>query len=171
MNSDTVTRANFLAGLLMSVSGVAAIIWLIPTYVIGAVADTGELAPGFMPRVAAWSMIVFGLIVTVSNLLVIVTGAPAAVEESEENEQLVFGRNEIVNACVLIAASTVYVTALTLLGFVVPTALILAFSAWFAGFRRPVPLVCFAVAFPLLLEQLLWHVLKIPLPDFPLVHF
>jgi hypothetical protein len=171
MNSDTVTKANFLAGLFISALGVAAIVWLIPAHVAGATADNGKLTPGFMPRVAAWSMVAFGLAVAVSNLRVIVTGVLAVAEESEENEELVFGRTEIVNAFILIVLSALYVAGLICLGFLVPTALVLGFTAYFAGFRRPVPLAGFAITFPLLLEQLLWHVLKIPLPDFPLVHF
>ncbi|WP_346900231.1 tripartite tricarboxylate transporter TctB family protein [uncultured Roseibium sp.] len=171
MKHATVTTANLWVGLSLAAFGVAAVFWMIPTYVTGAVADTGQLTPGFMPRVAAWSMVVFGLIVAVSNLHVILTDARATAEESEENEELVFGRNEIVNTVILVLMAAAYVASLTFFGFMVPTVLVLGVTAYFAGYRRPLGLIGFSIGLPLLLEQLLWHVLNIPLPDFPLVNF
>ena len=171
MQDRSVTVANFCAGLGMTVLGVLALTWLIPTHVTGADSASGDLTPGFMPRVGAWSMIVFGAVVALSALHVILGKKKAVAEESQENETLVFGRPEIVNTILLSVLAAIYVMAFRALGFVIPSAAILGISIYFAGYRRWTVLVIVSIGIPVLLKYLLWHVLKIPLPQFPLINF
>ena len=95
----------------------------------------------------------------------------ARAEESEENEPLAFGRTEAVNSLLLTLLGAIYVFLLSLLGFVIPSTILLIFLIYLTGYRRKIVLLLVAGAFPLTLELLLWHILKVPLPQFPLISF
>jgi hypothetical protein len=151
--------------------GLVAITWLVPEYVVGANSDRGGVTPGFMPRVAAWCMIVLGGIVALNAFRVVLGKIPAVAEESEENETLVFGRNEIVDSFIIAVLSTAYVLGLVKLGFLIPSAIILGLIMYCTGYRKIIPLIAISIGFPALLEYLLWYVLKVPLPQFPLIIF
>ena len=171
IQDKTVTIANLCAGLGLAMLGALAIIWLIPGYVTGANNTSGDITPGFMPRVGAWSMIAFGAVVAFSAFYTILGKQEAAVQESEENETLVFGRPEMVNTVILSILAAIYVFSLSNAGFIVPSAVILGISIYFAGYRRWSVLIVISIGMPVLFEYLLWHALKIPLPQFPLINF
>lgn len=171
MATDAVTKSTFLSGIALALFGIVAVAWLIPVHVVGANSDSGGVTPGFMPRVAAWSMIVLGGVVSLNALCVILGKIPVVAEESEENEILRFGRNEIVDSFLIAVLSTIYVYGLVKLGFIVPSAIILGVIMYCTGYRKILPLIAIAIGFPALLEYLLWYVLKVPLPQFPLIVF
>jgi hypothetical protein len=165
------TTANFWAGIFMTLAAIIALVWLIPEFVSGANDSSKNLTPGFMPRVAAWCMLILGALVALDAWRVLAGKTTAIVEESEENEDLSFGRAEIVNTLIVLVGSAIYVAGLSLLGFVLPSTILLIFLIYLTGYRRKLVLVIVAIAFPLTLELLLWHILKVPLPQFPLVNF
>lgn len=169
--SDTVTKSTFVSGAVLAALGLLAISWLIPEKVVGANNDHGGLTPGFMPRVAAWCMVVLGGIVALNALRVMLGKLPLIAEESEENETLGFGRNEVVDAIIIAVLSAVYVIGLVKLGFLIPSAIILGVVSSCTGYRKVIPLFIISIGFPALLEYLLWYVLKVPLPQFPLIVF
>ena len=169
--SRTPAVANLWAGVICAALGALALLWLIPEFVTGANHASQSLTPGFMPRVGAWCLVLFGVSVAIGASLTIWGHHPPVAEESEENETLSFGRHEIINAALIAILSTLYVYALSLLGFFVPSALMLACLIYLTGYRNKLVLLLIAVAFPLILELLLWHLLKVPLPQFPLVSF
>lgn len=171
MATDTVTKSTLVSGAILAVFGLAAILWLIPAHVAGANADNGGVTPGFMPRVAAWSMIVLGGGVALNALRVGLGRIPVIAQESEENETLQFGRNEIEDSLIIAALATLYVVGLVKLGFLVPSAILLGIAMYCTGYRRLLPIVGISIGFPALLEYLLWYVLKVPLPQFPLIVF
>jgi hypothetical protein len=96
---------------------------------------------------------------------------PGIAQESEENETLQFGRNEIEDSLIIAALATLYVVGLVKLGFLVPSAILLGIAMYCTGYRRLLPIVGISIGFPALLEYLLWYVLKVPLPQFPLIVF
>ena len=171
MKIETVTVSTCISGIVLALLGVVAVVWLIPMHVVGADGGRGGLTPGFMPRVAAWSMIVLGGIVFLNSLRVHMGQIPAVTEESEENETLVFGVHEVVNTLIIGVMSAVYVFGLIKVGFLAPSAIILGLTMYLTGYRKILPLVVISIGFPALLEFLLWHVLKVPLPQFPLIGF
>ncbi len=171
MTSDTVTKYTFASGVVVALVGLLAITWLIPEHVVGANSDRGGVTPGFMPRVAAWCMIVLGGIVALNAFRAILGKTPTVAEESEENETLIFGRNEIVDSLIIAVLSTIYVFGLVKLGFLIPSAIILAGIMYCTGYRKIIPLIAISIGFPAVLEYLLWYVLKVPLPQFPLIVF
>lgn len=171
MATDTVTKSTLASGVVLALLGLMAVFWLIPEFVVGANSSNGGITPGFMPRVAAWSMVALGTIVALNAFRVMLGQVPAVAEESEENETLAFGRNEVVDSLVVVVLSAIYVFGLVTLGFLVPSVILLAVIMYCTGYRKIIPLLVTAVAFPALLEFLLWQVLKVPLPQFPLINF
>jgi hypothetical protein len=167
----SLTVANIWAGIITATLGATALFWLIPEYVAGATDVSRGLTPGFMPRVAAWCMIIFGVLVASSALRVALGKRVAVAEESEENETLCFGRIEIKNSAVIAVLAAIYVFALSLLGFLVPSIILLAFLIYLTGYRNKIAVPVIAIAVPLILELLLWHILQVPLPQFPLINF
>ena len=170
MMSDTVAKSTFASGVVVALLGLLAVVWLIPEHVAGAQSDRG-VTPGFMPRVAAWCMIGIGAIVALNAFRVVIGHLPQTAEDSEENETLAFGRNEIVDALTIAALATIYVFGMVKLGFLIPSMIILAVIMYATGYRKPLPLIAISIGFPALLEYLLWFVLKVPLPQFPLINF
>ncbi|OED50507.1 hypothetical protein AB838_01950 [Rhodobacteraceae bacterium (ex Bugula neritina AB1)] len=124
-----------------------------------------------MPRVAAWCMVVIGCVVAMNAFRVILGKIPAIAEESEENEILAFGRNEVTDSIIIMLLSAAYVFGLIKLGFLVPSAIIIGAVMYCTGYRKIIPLVAISIGFPALLEFLLWNVLNVPLPEFPLINF
>lgn len=171
MTSATVTKSTLASGVVLALLGLTAIFWLIPGFVVGANSSNGGITPGFMPRVAAWSMVTLGGIVALNAFRVMLGQIPPVAEESEENEKLAFGRNEVVDSLVIVVLSAIYVFGLMKFGFLIPSAILLAVIMYCTGYRKIIPLLMTAVAFPALLEFLLWQVLKVPLPQFPLINF
>lgn len=169
--SGTPTLANLWAGVICAALGALALLWLIPEFVTGANDTSKSLTPGFMPRVGAWCLVLLGVSVAVDAVRVMLGRQTAVSEESEENEALSFGREEIINSALIAVLSALYVYALSLLGFLVPSALALAFLIYLTGYRNKLVLLLIAVAFPLILELMLWHLLQVPLPQFPLINF
>jgi len=165
------TVANFWAGIIIAVTAIIALVWIIPEFVSGANDSSKNLTPGFMPRVAAWCMLILGALVALDAWRVLAGKTTAIAEESEENEDLSFGRTEIVNTMIVLIGSAIYVLGLSLLGFVLPSTILLIFLIYLTGYRHKRSLVIIAITFPLSLELLLWHILKVPLPQFPLVNF
>jgi hypothetical protein len=165
------TAANFWAGMVTAVTAIIALMWLIPEFVSGANDTSKNLTPGFMPRVAAWCMLILGVLVAFDAWRVMSGKTNAIAEESEENENLSFGRTEIVNTLIVVVGSAIYVAGLSFLGFILPSTILLIFLIYLTGYRRKLILVTIAIIFPLTLELLLWHILKVPLPQFPLVNF
>ena len=165
------SRANFWAGFVTATLGAIALLWLIPEFVTGSNDTSKDLTPGFMPRVAAWSMVLLGASIALSAVRVIWGNQQEITEESEENEALAFGHTEIVNSLLLALLGAIYVFGLSLLGFVIPSTILLIFLIYLTGYRRKIVLLLVAGIFPLTLELLLWHVLKVPLPQFPLISF
>lgn len=170
-DAGSTIRANFWAGFVTAALGALALFWLIPEFVTGSNDTSKDLTPGFMPRVAAWCMVLLGASVALSAVRVIWGNQQAIAEESEENEALAFGRSEVVNSLLLALLGAIYVYALSLLGFVIPSTILLIFLIYLTGYRRKTVLLLVAAIFPLTLELLLWHILKVPLPQFPLISF
>ena len=160
------TTVNLISGLSLIAIGLFAIFWLIPSYVSVEDGMSTGLSPAFLPKLAAAAMALLGLSIVVSSArhLSSMDGGPQ--EESEENEELAFGRPEIVNLCLLAVVSVVFMLLFVYGGFVASCALLLAFAMYATGVRNVIPLVAIAVCFPVLLEQILWHALVIPLPSF-----
>ncbi len=165
------TTANLYSGVIVALLGVIALFWLIPEFVTGANDTSKNLTPGFMPRVAAWCMILFGVSVALAAARVMFGKEKAIVEESEENEELSYGRTEVINTLVLVILSAIYVSALSYLGFIIPSTILLVFLIYLTGYRNKFVLVLVAISVPISLELLLWHILKVPLPQFPLINF
>ena len=157
------TKVNLISGLSLIAIGLFAIFWLIPSYVSVEGGMSAGLSPAFLPKLAAAAMALLGLSITVSSArrLSSMDGGPR-----EESEELAFGRSEIVNLCLLAVVSVVFMLLFVYGGFVASCALLLAFAMYATGFRKVIPLVAIAVCFPVLLEQVLWHALVIPLPSF-----
>lgn len=163
----TIVRANLWAGVFLVVAGLSAILWLIPAFVTGADAESLDITPGFMPRVAAVSMCLLGVVIAASALWDLAHGAIEgdSREDSEENERLVFGRSEIVNTIVLAALSVAYVVLLQAIGFIPSSAIILFLLIFVSGYRNIPASAAIAILIPVGLEQLLWRTLSIRLPE------
>lgn len=163
----TVVYANLSAGCFLIAFSIFSHLWLIPQYVAGA--DSSEyISPAFMPNIAASLMIVFGSAIALGACIALRknTFGAQSHEDSEENEYLVFGRAEIVNVVLLCALAAGYLFLLQQIGFVISSSLLLAFLIRFCGYPNLVVTGLIAVFLPLGVEQLLWHVLDIPLPAF-----
>lgn len=171
MNTDSVTKSTFASGVLLALVGALAIIWLIPTHVVGADGGRDGLTPAFMPSVAAWCMIVLGGVVGLNAFRVILGQIPPIVEESEENEHLAFGSREVGNILVVGLLAAIYLAGVVGFGFLVPSAILLGLLMWATGYRRVIPIILISIGFPAVLEYLLWTVLQVPLPQFPLIDF
>jgi hypothetical protein len=165
------TVANLWAGVLTVAIGALALFWLIPGFVTGANDYSRGLTPGFMPRVAACCMILFGASLAFASLRAILGGRAAVQEVSEENEELSFRRTEFLNTIMIALVSAVFIGSFIFLGFVVPSSLLLAFLIYATGYRKKSVLLSIAVVFPVTLELVLWHALRVQLPQFPLIDF
>lgn len=170
---NTIVLSNLWAGSFLVIFGVAAYAWLIPEFVTGASGNGDDISSGFMPSVAAVSMGVLGVVVTLSAVYHLLQGDldGESLEDSEENELLVFGRAEIINTVFLIIISIVYVLLLQNVGFAGSSSVILFLLIYATGFRNFPIAIAISVLFPLGLQELLWRVLVIPLPEFPRIPF
>lgn len=158
---------NFLSGLGLAAMGLFAVTWLIPNGVDGADNMDLGLPPTFMPTVAAYTVIVLGLIVAAIYGRHLVARHADAVEESEENENLEFGVREVVNFLVFSALSVGFMVLLQVSGFLIASGILLAMLIYFMGFRSWPIIIGIAVIVPLAMEQVLWYALSIRLPPMP----
>jgi hypothetical protein len=165
--------ANLTAGVALIAAGLLAWLWLIPGYVVGANTDHGTIGQGFMPRVASAAMALFGIMIVSSALFHLKRGDldGDSHEDSEENEYLVFGRSEIINVVILALICTAYTLLLKWIGFAAASTLLLLLLIHATGFRNLPVTLAVAILLPLGLQELLWRVLQIPLPEFPRVLF
>jgi len=169
----TIVLANLVAGSVLVILGIAVYFWIIPQYVSGADDDQGTIGPGFMPRLSVVSMVILGGGVAVNAILHLIRGDldGDSHEDSEENEYLIFGRNEVVNTSILCAIAVIYTLLFEWTGFVVSAAVLLFLLIRATGYRNHAVTLGISFLLPLGLQQLLWRVLQIPLPDFPRIPF
>ncbi len=169
--SSSIVKANFAAGLFVMFLGILALFWLIPYHVSGSTNITKNLNQGFMPRVAAWCMIVLGIAVAAEAFRILLGQVQEATQESEENETLSFGRNELINTVIMSVISIIYMTGIVYLGFIFTSVLFLIFVIYMAGYRNIPVLLAISLIVPIGVEQLLWSALSIQMPQFPFINF
>ena len=156
-------RINIITGCILSAVSLVAILWLIPSHIVVKGDVSAGLSPRLLSYVAAVSLLILSLILSISNALKLRNPDNLVEEESEENEILGFGVNEIINCLIMAVASCLYMILLKYAGFLIASALMIGISLYISR-NRGIVLPLIAVGFPLAMKLFFWYVLQVRLP-------
>jgi len=166
--SSNLTTFNLVAAVILVLFGIFSLGYLIPGYVPASAVHDQGLGARFMPTVAASALTLLACILGLNVLLRKFRGLAPILEDNEDNDLQGFGRRESFNTVALILGTAVYVGLLSTAGFVIASALGLAYCLHLGGNRNWLLIGILSVGFPFLLAQLLWWALTIQLPVFSL---
>ena len=144
---------DIVAGLLLAVLAVLALVWLVPGHVERSLSDH-DVQPGFFPNLAAGVVLVLSLGLVVQRLL------------RGGGMRSAFGQGRFVPADLAIWAlvAGLAMVGLHTVGFLIVAPLLVAAGMLFAGCRQVWLIAAVAVLFPVLVDQAAWHVFTVDLP-------
>ncbi len=146
---------DIVAGLVLAAMAVVALVWLIPNY-MDAGASQYDIGPAFFPKLTAWAVLVLSLALSATKALRY--RASNAHGAADQGRWVLF---EIL-AWTLVGGLTLF--GLSRVSFVLTAALLVAFGAVVAGYRRWWVIAILAVVFPLAVDQVVWIIFTVDLP-------
>jgi Tripartite tricarboxylate transporter TctB family len=156
LESDQVTPVvDIAAGLFLAAMAVAALMWLIPNYIVSGAGEY-DVGPAFFPKMAAW--IVLGL--SLSLVALKSFGLKTAVLNSWGRS----GKSIVFEIIIWSLIATLALLGIAKTGFLLTASLIIGLGAIVCGYRTWWLIAVLAVAFPLLVNQLVWAVFTVALP-------
>ena len=162
--SADLTGFNLAAAAFFIMAAIFALFYLIPVHVpLRSGLDQG-LTAQFMPRVAAWSMLILAGLLFLEVTVRRQRGMTPLEEDNEDNEQQGFGPRERSNVLILVAGSATYIALLYVFGFLISTVIMLFACFWAGKMRNLVWLALLCIAFPYALQRALWHGLYVIMP-------
>jgi len=115
-----------------------------------------SISPEFFPTVIAIAMMVFGTILIITSYL-----APSAGKESEPK----IGKKELFRVFLVASTGLFYVLLMYLIGYLIPSIVILAFLLWLYGENRWTVIFPLTVGISLALFYLFGRVLMLMMPQ------
>ncbi len=157
LEGDHVTPViDIAAGLFLAAIAIAALLWLIPNYIVSGAGEY-DVGPAFFPKMSAWIVLVLSLSLVVIKAYGLKTIATTAIR-GRSGKSIVF---EII-VWGLVAALALL--GITKAGFVLTAALIIGLGAIVSGYRTWWLIAVLAVIFPLIINQLVWTFFTVALP-------
>ena len=156
-------RLNIITGCVLTIMGLIAIFWVIPSYIVPQEVDRYVNSPKFFPYICIIALTVLAVLLVIQNLFRIKRVKKLRQEESEDNEVLGFGWHETVNLVILAIGSAAYLFLMKSTGFVISSIVMLAVSMYFARVNK-LWLMITSVCIPIIIQQLLWHTMTVSLP-------
>ncbi|MEM1047916.1 MAG: tripartite tricarboxylate transporter TctB family protein [Pseudomonadota bacterium] len=144
---------DIVAGLILAVLAVLALVWLVPGHVERSLSDH-DVQPGFFPNLAAGVVLVLSLGLVVQRFL------------REGKRRSAFGQGRFVplDLAIWVLVAGLAMLGLNTVGFLVVAPLLIAAGMLFAGCRKIWLVAAVAVLFPVLVDQAAWHVFTVDLP-------
>ena len=156
-------RLNIISGASLSIVGLLFIFVLIPQFIEHQDVDRFVFSPSFFPYITAIILVLLSVLLVIQNVIKLKSDKQIKEEETEEVEILGFGWHESVNLLIFIAGSAAYIFMVGRIGFVLASILLLSISMYFSGVSKG-KLVISSILLPVLIHQLLWHLLEFDLP-------
>ena len=155
-------RTDIAAGFFVAAFAALLLIWVIPANTSPPQSES-NLSPSFLPSVAAVTMLVLSLLLSVGTLL----GrrrSESDVHEEFGAEARGIGWTELRDIAVWGCFSAVMIAGYTTVGFLATSVPALALMLLFTGVRSPLTIAATSILTPGLIYLIAWHAFSVQLP-------
>jgi tripartite tricarboxylate transporter TctB family protein len=149
------TVTDIAAGLVLAAISVTALLWLIPNFIESGASEY-DIGPAFFPKLTAWVVLALSVALTLTNM--VRYRASGSRDLSGQGWSVLFE----IFAWTLVGGLTLF--GLSKVSFLLTAALLVAFGAVVAGYRRWWVIAVLALVFPVVVDQIVWLVFTVDLP-------
>jgi len=143
---------DIVAGLFLALLAVIALVWIIPSHTETTSSDY-DVSAAFFPYLAVWTTFGFSILLIISRLL-----------KPQRLQGKLIDRRILIEVVCWSGISIIIFGGLAFIGFTWTMPLLVASAMIFSGSRRWWLIGLLSIAFPILVDQLIWLIFTVDLP-------